>query len=63
MNSHNIFEGALFHPATVLNPDKKGGPFFLAVYFYLLSRTCDANFTHTRTLYTMFAYHFILHTH
>ena len=45
-NSHNIFEGALFHFRNTSAPTIKGRPpFKYTVYFYLLSCTCDANFT------------------
>ena len=45
-NSRNIFEGALFHLHNTSEPRRKRAPpFFSPVYFYLLSRTCDANFT------------------
>ena len=45
-NSHNIFEGKIFTSTTFLHPHEKGRPPFKpTVYFYLLSRNCDANFT------------------
>ena len=44
-NSHKIFEGALFHLTK-----KSTTRFTSTICFYLLSRTCDANFIHNVSL-------------